>query len=333
MRDAHGYQAASMKFGDKIKTALDETRMLILGAQILLGFGFRSVFQDAFDDLPLYSRVLDGVALMLIVVTVGLLITPEPYHRIAEEGRDTGSLHHFVSRMANSSLLPFAGGLAIAMFIASERIFGIVGGLIAGFLFLGLSLTLWFGVEYLRRRHAGKRERAIFARQKSMHEDTPLDQRIIQMLTEARVILPGAQALLGFQLAITITRSFAALPESSQIVHGASLGCIALAIVLLMAPAAYHRIVFGGEDTEEMYRVGGWLVTAATVPLAFGLAGDVYVAIAKIADSWAIGAITSAATLLLLVGLWYLLPIAVRLRRAAAGLRRASTSGMRSRPG
>lgn len=322
-----------MQFGDKIKTALDETRMLILGAQILLGFGFRSVFQDAFDDLPLYSRVLDGVALMLIVVTVALLITPEPYHRIAEEGRSTGRLHHFVSVMASASLLPFTGGLAIATFIASERIFGIVGGLVAGFLFLSLSLTLWFGVEYLRRRHVGERERAIFARQKTMHEDTPLDQRIIQMLTEARVILPGAQALLGFQLAITITRSFAALPQSSQIVHAASLGCIALAIVLLMAPAAYHRIVFAGEDSEEMHRVGSWLVTAATVPLAIGLTGDVYVVITKIAASSAVGAIVSAATLLLLVGLWHVLPITVRLRRAMVRSHRATSGGMRSRPG
>jgi hypothetical protein len=41
---------------------------------------------------------------------------------------------------------------------------------------------------------------------------TPLDIKIEQMLTEARVILPGAQALFGFQLAIVFTRSFADLP-------------------------------------------------------------------------------------------------------------------------
>ena len=35
---------------------------------------------------------------------------------------------------------------------------------------------------------------------------TPLHTRIDQMLTEARVILPGAQAILGFQLIVTIRR-------------------------------------------------------------------------------------------------------------------------------
>jgi hypothetical protein len=36
-----------MKLSKKIKIGLDETRMLILGAEILLGFQFRSVFHDA----------------------------------------------------------------------------------------------------------------------------------------------------------------------------------------------------------------------------------------------------------------------------------------------
>jgi hypothetical protein len=34
-----------MKLAQKIKIALDETRMLVLGVQILLGFQFRGVFR------------------------------------------------------------------------------------------------------------------------------------------------------------------------------------------------------------------------------------------------------------------------------------------------
>ena len=43
-------------------------------------------------------------------------------------------------------------------------------------------------------------------------------------LTEARVILPGAQALLGFQLSVVLTQAFEKLPVSSQIAHGMALG-------------------------------------------------------------------------------------------------------------
>jgi hypothetical protein len=39
-----------------------------------------------------------------------------------------------------------------------------------------------------------------------------------------------------------------------------------------------------------MYRVGSALVTGATLPLGLGLAGDVYVVIAKISGSSAISA-------------------------------------------
>lgn len=41
-----------MTIAKKLKIALDETRMLVLGAQILLGFQFRGVFQELYDQLP-----------------------------------------------------------------------------------------------------------------------------------------------------------------------------------------------------------------------------------------------------------------------------------------
>jgi hypothetical protein len=65
----------------------------------------------------------------------------------------------------------------------------------------------------------------------------------------------------------------------------------------------YHRIVYLGEDSEDMHRVGSTLITAATVPLALGLAGDVYVVIAKIAESSVAGALAAALALVLLIGL------------------------------
>jgi hypothetical protein len=122
--------------------------------------------------------------------------------------------------------------------------------------------------------------------------DTPLQVKIEQLLTEARVILPGAQALFGFQLAIVLTQAFEQLPKASIAVHAASLFLVALAVMMLMAPAPYHRIVYAGEDTEDMYRVGSALVTGAILPLGLGLAGNVYVVIAKISGSFAFGSFT-----------------------------------------
>jgi hypothetical protein len=42
---------------EKLKTALDESRLLILGAQVLFGFLFQAVFQDLFKEVPPVSRL------------------------------------------------------------------------------------------------------------------------------------------------------------------------------------------------------------------------------------------------------------------------------------
>jgi hypothetical protein len=42
-----------MDLDQKLKTALDESRLLILGAQVLFGFAFQAVFQDQFNEVPL----------------------------------------------------------------------------------------------------------------------------------------------------------------------------------------------------------------------------------------------------------------------------------------
>ncbi len=89
---------------------------------------------------------------------------------------------------------------------------------------------------------------------------------------------PDSHAIRVSQLAVTLTRAFEALPYSSKLVHAAALMLVALAVILLIAPAAFHRIAFRGEDSEEFHRIGSWFIVAATVPLACGIVGDVYVA-------------------------------------------------------
>lgn len=305
-----------MELPQKIKIALDETRILILGAQILLGFGFRGVFSSKFEELPDYARYADGVGLGLLVCAVGLLIAPGPYHRIVEGGQDSGRLHRFTTVIADLALLPFALALGLGLFVGTEAIFDDSAvSVAAGMTGAGVALALWYVLPQLRKRFAGERERMITRGQLNQRDDTALEVKIEQLLTEARVVLPGAQALFGFQLAIVLTQTFEQLPKASVVVHAASLFLVALAVMMLMAPAPYHRIVYAGEDTEDMYRVGSVLVTAATAPLGLGLAGDVYVVIAKISGSFAIGSFTGGLALVFLIGLWYLYPIIEARRR------------------
>jgi hypothetical protein len=53
-----------MKLDAKLKTAMDETRLLILGAQILMGFQLNGAFQDGFETLGAVPRALHVAAFL-----------------------------------------------------------------------------------------------------------------------------------------------------------------------------------------------------------------------------------------------------------------------------
>jgi hypothetical protein len=63
-------------------------------------------------------------------------------------------------------------------------------------------------------------------------------------------------------------KAFGQLPESLKLFHVASPCCIAVAIILLMTPAALHRISFAGEDTPSFFTIGSWFVILAPAPLS-----------------------------------------------------------------
>ncbi len=200
----------------KVKNALDESRILILGAQVLLGFQYRAFFEKRFEELTTAERELGLVALFALLVTVAALFLPASRHRIVEQGFDSGRFHRFTMMVMRFVLLPFAIGLSVDLAVAANRIAGALAGAAAGtFTFLA-ALAFWYGHFANGGRKPEDPEDAM--------EQTPLDQRIVQVLTEARVVLPGAQALLGFQLAMVLMEPFKGLPQSAQLVHLGSSG-------------------------------------------------------------------------------------------------------------
>jgi hypothetical protein len=305
-----------MALSSKVKTALDETRTLMLGTQILLGFQFHGAFQERFDSLPLQAKVFNAIALLLILGSVGLLIAPSAFHRIVDRGESTGRTLLITSFCAAVSLLPFAVALGIDLTIALMRILqNAVLGIVSGASFALMGLTAWYGFGWIMKSRQGAAERLQAAADRGMTETAPLHSRIEQMLTEARVILPGAQALLGFQLAIVLTETFERLPSPSRLLHGAALVSVALSVVLLITPAALHRIVWAGEDTEAVFRIGGRITVLALLPLAMGMAGDSFVVLSRVWGSMGPATIAASLVLLCLIGMWFGWPFVERLQR------------------
>ena len=140
-------------------------------------------------------------------------------------------------------LLAIAVGVSI--FCCAETIAKPFTCIFIGTMATCLAWMLWCFVPYSFR--------AISSRPNLMKYTTPLEVRLRHVLTEARVLLPGAQALLGFQLITFYMDDFAKLPHFLKLIHLASLLLIAFAAVLLIAPAAFHRIADLGEATERSY--------------------------------------------------------------------------------
>jgi Family of unknown function (DUF6328) len=298
-----------VKLDRRIKTALDETRLLILGSQVLFGFLLDSAFQNGFETLSRTSQYLVCAALGLMVLSIGCLIAPSMQHRIVEAGQSTRRLERATSALAAWSLLPFTVSLGLALFIVFERIFGDVAGIAVGIASAALAGFFWFGLTWL----IGDRRRSTMTAESGA---TPLSTKIEQMLTEARVIIPGCQALLGFQLIAMLTGAFDELPLDAKIMHAAGLLCVTIATILLMTPAALHRQSFGGNDSEPFLRLGSGFVIAASLPLALGIAADVYVVFLKITHSIAIALAAGLTLLLAMLLLWYLYPMWLRAHRA-----------------
>jgi hypothetical protein len=293
----------------RVKTALDETRLLILGAQILFGFHLNGAFQQKFSDLALHSRVLHALSFLMMMTAIALLIAPSLQHRLVERGQASERIIAESARFAAAALLPFALSLGVDLYIVIGYRFGTPAGIVVGTVFGLTAVAAWYGAEWLLRRPAPKRTSG------SDEPHTPIDVRVEHMLTEARVLLPGAQALLGFQLAVMLTEAFGELPGASKLIHVGALCCTSLAVILLIAPAAFHRISFHGENTEAFHRLGSALVLAAAVPLGAGLIGDLYVSVEKGLDSAPIAGGIALAAFFILGALWLVHPLMLRKHR------------------
>jgi hypothetical protein len=297
-----------MKLQDALKTSLDELRMQMLGVQVLFGFQFQGLFQDTFGAMPPAARLVDLLGLISMVLALGLLIAVPCQHRIAEGGHTTHRIYAVSTRYANVALLPLAVGVGADIYIAIQHPFGArLGGALAVAVSI-IALIAWYGLGF-----GLKQVWRIASHEVTMKaQETPLQIKIEQMLTEARVILPGAQALLGFQLIVMMTKAFDSMPGSARTVHLIALLSLALAIVLLIAPAALHRVAFGGQEDPRLLRLGSGIIATALLPLSCAIAADLWVAMTRLWNSDGMSLTVSGSAFALLLVLWYAWPVYLR---------------------
>ena len=96
-----------------------------------------------------------------------------------------------------------------------------------------------------------------------------LNRELLELLNELRVALPGVQVLVAFLLAIPFARGFATTTRFERNLYFGALVSALIATVLLMAPSAYHRVLFRHHDKELLIRHANRLAIAGIIALGF----------------------------------------------------------------
>jgi MFS family permease len=132
---------------------------------------------------------------------------------------------------------------------------------------------------------------------------------LLQTLEEARMVLPGVQALFGFQLIAVFSDGFERrLDETEQSLHLAAIVLVTVAIAIVMTPAAYHRQVEPRRATVSFLVLASRLVSGAMLPLAAGLSIDVYLIARVITGAASLAAAIGGVVFVLFLALWFAFP-------------------------
>jgi hypothetical protein len=140
-------------------------------------------------------------------------------------------------------------------------------------------------------------------------EEIKLDSAASHLLEECRMVLPGIQALFGFQLIAVFNQGFdEKLSAWEQQLHFAALFLVAVSAGLVMTPAAIHRQTQQRAVSERFIWLSSWLVLLSMFPLAVGLSLDVYLIARTVFGQAALSIGLAALLFTILMGLWLALP-------------------------
>ena len=129
------------------------------------------------------------------------------------------------------------------------------------------------------------------------------------MLEECRMVLPGIQALFGFQLIAVFNNGFGEkLSHPQQLMHLAAIILVATAIALVMAPAALHRQSEPQEVSERFVWLSSNLLLASMYPLAVAICLEAWLVASIIVGRNLAGIAVAAALLVVFALFWLFLP-------------------------
>jgi hypothetical protein len=135
-----------------------------------------------------------------------------------------------------------------------------------------------------------------------------LPEVVTHILEECRMVLPGIQALFGFQLIAVFNQRFESLSFGYQATHFAATSLSALAAGFVMTPAAYHRREEPHIVSERFVEISTKLLLLSMLCLAAGVSTDFFVISTMVLTHSVVAAILSISLFAILAVLWFVFP-------------------------
>jgi Family of unknown function (DUF6328) len=150
--------------------------------------------------------------------------------------------------------------------------------------------------------------------------ETPLqraDRAYGEILQEVRVAQTGVQILFAFLLALAFTSRFASVTQFQRYVYVLTLMLCAASAALLIAPAAFHRVVYRKRLKHHLVRIASRLALSGLVLLLLALVSALLL-ILDVVIGRVPALLLAAGALGWFAAWWFALPAWSRLRHEAS---------------
>lgn len=128
------------------------------------------------------------------------------------------------------------------------------------------------------------------------------------MLQELRVAQTGVQVLTGFLLTLPFSARFEDVDATVRTAYLITVSSSIAAAGLLISPVAFHRVLVGRSEKEWLIDAASNAARAGLFLLGVTMSGVTFLVFDLVVGRTA-ALVASAATLVLLAGLWLVLPL------------------------
>jgi hypothetical protein len=143
--------------------------------------------------------------------------------------------------------------------------------------------------------------------------DERADRNLMDLLQELRVATLGVQVLFGFLLGLPFTSHFSALHPWQRWLYIATLMLSSVSVVLLVAPVAYHRLLFRRHQLEHLISAANVMAICGLVMVAMAVAAAVLLVTSYVQPGLP-AVVLTVVIAALFASFWFALPLARRER-------------------